>query len=156
LWLKHLAALPPGERIADIMTLLSVSKSAVKKWTKDARQTEKEAQQALAWDLWLNCLSTREIEGTAGIPQRTVNDWLSGKRKDTVFAQPPGCESPDPKNPKYWGRVQHFDIWQFQDGGEGRIPPQVIETCCGSTPSQAISWSTRSPAVARPSTGTPG
>jgi hypothetical protein len=41
------------------------------------------------------------------------------KRKLTGFFQPPGCEHSNPKDPKYWGRVQHFDIWQFADGGNG-------------------------------------
>jgi len=42
------------------MALLSVSKSAVEKWTKHACQAEKEAQQDLAWDLWIKApLATR-------------------------------------------------------------------------------------------------
>jgi transposase len=51
---------------------------------------------ARAWDLWLDCMSEREIEKEIGIAQKTVNDWLSEKRKDPVFAQPPASR-------------QHFD-----------------------------------------------
>jgi hypothetical protein len=119
LWLKHLAALPWGERTTEIMTLLSVTDRAVQLWTKDARQTEKEALQARTWDLWLNCLSEREIADQVGVVYETAGNWVAKKRKDSEFSQPPGCESPDPKNPKYWGRVQHFDAWQFQNGGDG-------------------------------------
>lgn len=62
-----------------------------------------------AWDLWLDCLSEREIEEKTGIPQRTVNGWLSEKRIDPDFAQPPASR-------------QHFDaIGEAVGVGESEV-----------------------------------
>jgi hypothetical protein len=77
-------------------------------YLRDAKRDEKEERKARVWDLWLDCLSEREITDAAGVPQKTVNDWLSEKRIDPEFAQPPGATRDNP-----WGHVQHFDIWQF-------------------------------------------
>ena len=49
-------------------------------WTKTIRQQEKESQQAKAWDLWLDCLSEREIGKQLNVPQKTINDWINEKR----------------------------------------------------------------------------
>jgi hypothetical protein len=38
-------------------------------------------RQDRAWDEWLNCHSEREIEALIDVPQKTINDWLSEKRK---------------------------------------------------------------------------
>jgi hypothetical protein len=63
-------------------------------WTKDARKTEKEALQAKAWDLWLNCWSEREIREAIDHPRDTVHGWLVEKRNDSLFNQPPRSELP--------------------------------------------------------------
>jgi len=85
---------------AEIMALLSVSDRFVELWTKDARREEKEALEAKIFDLWLDCLSEREIEEQVSVTQKTINNWLSKKRTDSLFTQPPAS----------W---QHFDVWNF-------------------------------------------
>jgi len=121
LWLKHFAAKPCGERTHEIAALLSVSRDTVERWTKDARQTEKQEQQDRAWDLWLDCFSEREIADKIGTPQQTINDWLNDRKTaDADFRSPPASR-------------QHFDIWQFgqtdaeESGFFGRMPPQIVE-----------------------------
>jgi hypothetical protein len=97
----------------------------------DVERDEKEALQAKAWDLWLNCLSVRAVAECIGGTRPTVGAWVEEMRKLTGFFHPPGCENSNPKDPKYRGRVQPFDIWQFAYGGNGsyfgRMPPQIIE-----------------------------
>jgi hypothetical protein len=91
--------------------------------TREARQTEKEALQAKAWDLWLDCCATqREIAEQLDLDQATISRWLDANTASADFASPPVSR-------------QHFDIWQFQtsdkDSGQqsyfGAMPPQVIE-----------------------------
>lgn len=111
-----------GERIADIAALLGVSYDAVERWTKDARQSEKELQQAKAWDLWLDCKSQDEIADAIGSDQATISRWINAKSADAEYASPPSSR-------------QHFDIWQFQNSDKdagaqsyfGALPPQVVE-----------------------------
>lgn len=110
------------DRVREIRDLLAVSERIVQEWTKDARKAEKEAQQAKAWDLWLDCLSTRQIGDALGLNHDTVATWLSEKREDAEFRQAPASR-------------QHFDIWSFthadKDSGQqsyfGAVPPQVLE-----------------------------
>jgi DNA modification methylase len=118
LWLKHFAGMPAGERTAEIVALLSVSERSVRDWTKDARTAEREALQAQAWDLWLDCLNESQIAQDIGVSQPTVSRII----QDGKFA-----ELNNPPESR-----QHFDIWQFQaaDGDSsyfGRMPPQVVE-----------------------------
>jgi hypothetical protein len=40
-------------------------------------------------DLWLDCLSEREIEAETGIADRRVHYWVGEKRKSAEFGQPP-------------------------------------------------------------------
>lgn len=105
-------------RVAELAGLLSVSERSIQAWTKDARKQEKAELQARAWDLWLDCQSTREIESAIGVDHDTAAGWLSEQRKDAGFRQPPASR-------------QHFDVWNFQAGGDssyfGRMPPQVVE-----------------------------
>jgi hypothetical protein len=68
------------------------------RWTKDAWQSEKEAQQATAWDLHLDCLTQREIAEQVGVTHPTVAEWLGNKAADA--ANLPAPES-----------RQHFDVW---------------------------------------------
>lgn len=119
LWIKHFASFPNGERISEIMQLLSVSQATVERWTKDARKAEKDAQKAKAWDLWLDCCSYRDIGEQLGVAHTTIEDWCVAKTADADFTTPPASR-------------QHFNIWQFQKAnGEssyfGRMPPQVVE-----------------------------
>lgn len=121
LW-QSMAHLANGERVADLQELLGVSRDSIERWTKDARQAEKRAQQDRAWDLWLDCLTQEAIAEAIGAEQRTVSNWLEEIRKCGDFLEPPDSR-------------QHFDIWQFQsadkDAGSqsyfGALPPQVVE-----------------------------
>lgn len=121
LWVA-LSDMGPADRVNDIADLLAVSRDAVERWTKDARQTEKQAQQDRAWSMWLDCGSQREVADVLGVSQPTIADWIDKKSADAVFLSPPPSR-------------QHFDIWQFQtadkDSGQqsyfGAVPPQVIE-----------------------------
>lgn len=108
-----------GERPGEIATLLSVSLRTVQDWTKDARQTEKQEQQARAWDLWLDCQTQQEIAATVGVDQKTVSNWLGENAKSRDFLEPPESR-------------QHFDVWSFQTADSessyfGRMPSQVVE-----------------------------
>jgi hypothetical protein len=126
--------LPSAERTREIMALLSVSERYVQKWTKDARKTEREQQQALVWDLWLDCYSEREIETVTGIAQQTLHEWVTEIRTRALFGQPPASR-------------RHFGVWSFADGGRAAFsatcPPGSSKICFGSIPSRVTSWSTR-------------
>jgi len=106
----------------DLMALLSITKQTLDTYLREARHDEKETLKAKAWDLWLDCLSEREIAEAIGVPQPTLSGekgWLIEKRNNPVFNQAPESR-------------QHFDIWQFPtaDGDShyfGRMPPQVVE-----------------------------
>ena len=129
------ADMKPAERGREICGLLAVSERIVQDWTKDARKAEKEAQQAKAWDLWLDCLSDREIAEHVGVSHPTIGEWVEEKRGSAEIFQPPGQTTKDPQKPGYWGSIQHFDVWQFpqadKDAGQqsyfGALPPQVVE-----------------------------
>lgn len=117
LW-RDFGAMRSGERTSDIATLLSVSERSIQTWTKDARATEKAELQAKAWDLWLNCLSEREVAAELSMDEATAHRWLASKLQEC------GNEAPDSR--------QHFDIWQFsKSNGDstyfGQMPPQVVE-----------------------------
>jgi hypothetical protein len=122
LW-ATLAHLTTAERVKEIAELLSVSERSIHSWTKDVRKAEKEAQQAKAWDLWLDCWSQREIADQIGVSVGTVNEWCSEIANSRNLNDPPESR-------------QHFDVWQFpttdRDGGGqqsyfGAVPPQVVE-----------------------------
>ncbi len=108
-----------GDRKSEIATLLSVSERSIENWTKDARASEKEKQQARAWDLWLDCKTQQEIAVEMGVDQKTISNWVGETAKLRDFLEPPTSR-------------QHFDIWSFQsaDGDSsyfGRMPPQIVE-----------------------------
>jgi hypothetical protein len=99
----------------------------VRTWTQDARRAEKDALKARAWSRWLDCLSEREVAAELDVPQKTVDDWLSEKRKSSDFAQAPGATAKEP-----WGVVQHGDVWRFAadsdpSGFFGKLPDQVVD-----------------------------
>lgn len=123
LWTAHLAGLAVADRVKEVAELLSVSERIVHEWTKDARAAEKQAMQEKAWDLWLNCLTEREIAERLGEDQPTINRLLIQKRESADLNQPPESR-------------QHFDVWSFattdrEGGGQqsyfGALPPQVME-----------------------------
>ena len=64
------------------------------------RAAEKQARQDRAWDLWLDCLSERDIARELATPQQTIDGWLTEKRKLSESGQPPESR-------------QHFDVWSF-------------------------------------------
>lgn len=111
-----------GNRTTEIATLLAVSERSVSEWTKDARKEERDAQQARAFDLWLECWTQQAIADETGMSQQTVSDWVTENRKSADFGKPPASR-------------QHFDLWQFKmnsrDAGQqsyfGALAPQVME-----------------------------
>jgi hypothetical protein len=111
----------PAERYAEISDLLSITRATAESYCREARREEKAAQQAAAWDAWLDGLSERAVAERIGVPRDTVHGWLVEKRKDPLFNQPPDSR-------------QHFDVWTFLQADEsdaasvfGRMPPQVVE-----------------------------
>lgn len=121
LW-QTLSHLDKMDRESEIATLLAVSQSKVRDWTKDARKAEQMALEAAVVDAWLNIEgSDRAIAERFGISHPTVADW-AGK-----FCQ-------------VWQNLpaesrQDFDVWSFstagQDDGQqsyfGALLPQVVE-----------------------------
>ena len=119
LWVT-LAHLEKGDRTREIAELLAVGVRTVELWTKDARKAEKEQQKAKALDLWLDCLSERDVADRVGVTQPAINEWVKEFRNTAESYQP------DP--------IQTFDVWSFQkadDSGTashfGRMPGQVVE-----------------------------
>lgn len=107
----------------ELADLLSIALSTVEKYWATARSDEKADQQAKAWDLWLDCLSIRDVATALDGPdENTVGGWLSRKADESGFRDAPASR-------------QHFDIWNFQkaddDAGSasyfGRMPSQVVE-----------------------------
>jgi hypothetical protein len=103
----------------ELRDLLSITKSTLETYLRDAKRDEKEAQKAKAWDLWLDCHSQEYIAEQVGVSREAISDWVGKKRIDPEFTKPPESR-------------QHFDIWNFQkaDGESsyfGRMPPQVVE-----------------------------
>jgi transposase len=41
------------------------------------------------WNHWLDCLSEQKMADQVGVSQKTVSDWVSEKRKDALFTNPP-------------------------------------------------------------------
>lgn len=102
----------------ELCDLLSVTAGTLKKYLEDARRDEKEARQAKAWDLWLECYSEREIEEKTGVSAKTVHDWLARKKNEFVNQAP--------------ASRQHFDIWVFHTASGdscyfGKMAPQIVE-----------------------------
>ena len=82
---------------------------------KDARRDEKDAQKAKAWDLWLDCASQKELGDASKVDERTIRNWLDPENSQFIGkfpVDPPGQKNPG--DPKDWGNVQHFDVWNFQ------------------------------------------
>jgi hypothetical protein len=110
----------PAERYAEISTLLSITLGTAQKYCADARKNEVEQQKATAWDMWLDCLSYREIAAELGGPDEdTVGRWVSAKRNEFKNADAPESR-------------QHFDIWNFSKSNSdstyfGQMPPQIVE-----------------------------
>lgn len=117
LW-RDFGGMKSSERMSEIATLLSVSERSIQAWTKDARAAEKAELQEKAWDLWLDCLSEREVAAELSMDEATAHRWIASKAQDC------GNEAPASR--------QHFDIWQFSKSNSdstyfGQMPPQVVE-----------------------------
>lgn len=107
-------------RYAEIADLLSIAVATAKEYARESRRHEKQQQQEKAWDLWLNCLSYRDIsKQITGPDEDTIGRWVSAKTKELGNADAPESR-------------QHFDIWEFahvltprearQRGTPGRTP----------------------------------
>jgi len=126
LW-RDLAESSNGKRTTEIAEWLSVTRRTVEEWTEDIRREEKEQQKADAWNLWLDCHSEREIGEVLGIGQATAHRWIDSKAKDFANESPPGATVENP-----WGRIQHFDVWEFPNSGAnttffGILSPEIME-----------------------------
>lgn len=122
LW-TALADLPTAERVQDISGLLAVSERSVQSWTKDVRKAEKDAAQAKAFDLWLDCHEQQGIADQLAVSEATISGWF--KERKAALSE---ADAPESR--------QHFDVWQFattdrESGGQqsyfGAVPPQVLE-----------------------------
>jgi hypothetical protein len=108
-----------GERMSEIMSLLSVSERSVHNWTKDTREQEKKEMQEKAWGLWLDCYSYRKIGEQIELDHKTVASWCGEFWNKFQNSLPPESR-------------QHFDIWNFSKSNSdstyfGQMPPQVVE-----------------------------
>lgn len=119
----HLYRTLPGdadERVADIADLLGLTESTAKKYVADARQDEKKALQAKAWDMHLDCMTQQAIADALGVTQKTVSNWLENLGQRSDFSNPPASR-------------QHFDVWSFGSDKDsdttyfGRMPEQIVE-----------------------------
>jgi hypothetical protein len=115
-----LANIPIAERVNQIADLLAVSRDSAERWSKEARQFERQQQQEKAWDLWLNCYSERDVAEVIGVTQPTINGWLDDKKS----AHAENLSPPESR--------QHFTHWNFHmaNGDSsyfGKMPPQIVE-----------------------------
>lgn len=105
-------------RIPDIAGLLAVSECCIERWTSDVRKHELQERQERAWDLWLNCMSQREIAELVEVTQPAISGWLDKFATDVGNLSPPASR-------------QHFQNWSFatadKDAGAqsyfGAMPP---------------------------------
>lgn len=108
---------------AELMDLLSITQATLETYLRDAKRDEKQAQKDKAWDLWLNCMSERDVAEAVGVDQATINRWIRDAKADgSDFASPPESR-------------QHYNIWTFHQADDtagqksyfGRMPPQIVE-----------------------------
>jgi hypothetical protein len=109
----------------ELVTLLSITTSTLETYLRDAKRDEKDAQKAKAWDLWLDCLSEREIAEKVGVDQATAHRWIDAKPEESGFASPPESR-------------QHFDVWSFSNGGDGQSSATGGGSTAGSRGSSGI------------------
>ena len=110
----------------ELMTLLSITADTLEKYLREAKRDEKEANKAKAWDLWLDCLSYRQIGEEMEVDHKTVADWC-GEKSDEYENSAPHATRENP-----WGVIQHFDVWPFASSGTessyfGKMPLAVVE-----------------------------
>lgn len=107
----------------ELCEILSITKSTLDTYLRDAKRDEKAEQQAKAWDLHLNCHSQTEIADALEVTQQTVGNWVQKTGSDPGFCSPPESR-------------QHFDVWNFPSARDdsagstsyfGVMPPQVVE-----------------------------
>lgn len=126
----HLYFTLPGtddERYETIADVLSLNLAVARKYAADAKRETERQKRERAWDLWLDCLTQQVIADDMGEPLATINRWISQFGTEFQNGKPPGATDDEP-----WGRIQHFDIWQFAKAeGEssyfGRMPSQIVE-----------------------------
>lgn len=53
-------------------------------------RTHQKRQQAVAWNLWLDCWTQEEIAQEIGVHQTTVGDWIKDFGTNPIFLKPPG------------------------------------------------------------------
>lgn len=73
---KIYAATPEKERVqkkADLMQLLSVSKSTIAEWMKDIDRSAREARDKKIRQMWLACYTEKEIGDAVGFTQQAAN-----------------------------------------------------------------------------------
>jgi DNA modification methylase len=125
----HLYFTLPGtddERYETIADVLSLNFAVARKYAAEARRETERQKRDRVWDLWLDCWTQAAIADEIGIDQATVSRICNLELRSELHI-PPGATDAEP-----WGRIQHFDIWQFtRANGEsshfGRMPPQVVE-----------------------------
>jgi len=111
-----------GKTLDEIAGVLSVTESAVTKWTQDLRQAEKEERNQKIWDMWLSCHTQEKIAEAIGITDRTVREIIdTGKNSKLTKISAPDS-------------LQIFNLWSFQNNDDrygmdypGRIPGQIVE-----------------------------
>lgn len=122
-WSKF-AHLSDAERYDELTKLFSVDQRTIRRWTQEEREQEKKDKRAKAWDMWLNCVSLRDIAvQLLGDEEKksTIERWVSQNGQMSEMGQPPAS-------------LQTFDVWSFHKlddsaGGKifGRMPAQIIE-----------------------------
>lgn len=104
------------ERYAKIADILSIKVSVAKKYAAEARSDEQQTKRDRAWDLWLDCWTQTAIGDDIDESQRTVSNWIENLESDSRFSRPPGsARGTEPGDSGYWGCIQHFDVWSFQN-----------------------------------------
>ena len=105
-----------------ISDVLAVSPSTVSNWLTDLVQQAKEEQKRQITDLYLRCLTQREIADKIGYSQRGVSETIQ-KVKSELLDNPIVPES-----------RQLFNVWNFSGREKkygldckGKIPGQIIE-----------------------------
>jgi len=105
----------------DIASVLAVSEPTLSDWLKDLRQEAKEEQKQQIINLYLQCLTHKEIADKMGLSRSRITeivDKFKSELSDIV-----------PEN------LQFFNVWYFPkreiryglEGTKGQIPGQIIE-----------------------------
>jgi hypothetical protein len=112
---------------AELMELLSITRSTLDTYLRDAKRDEKEQGKAKAWEMWLDCFSYRQVGEVLGVDHHTVAAWC-GEKADASGNSPPLDVAP------------HFtcmsNFWEFDEDADARygdknypgyLHPRVIQ-----------------------------